>query len=124
MTLMTIIMPMEMNASARMKRKIVFVWQPSVPSSSKKPASAAANTVTSAATHSGIAGTLSVASWIDSTIPPATSTAAAARNSAFQLLRSRLRLKNSKTPALVIARKAGSSPNAAKNWPKLLSRPG
>ena len=56
MTLMTIIMPMEMNASTRMKRKIVFVWQPSVPSSSKKPASAAANTVTSAATHSGIAG--------------------------------------------------------------------
>ena len=124
MTLITIIMPMEINASTRMKRKIVFVWQPSVASSSKKPASAAANTVTSAATHSGIAGTLSVASWIDRTIPPTTSTADAARNSTFQLLRSRLRLKNSKTPALVIARKAGSSPNAAKNWPKLLSRPG
>ena len=80
--------------------------------------------LTISGTHAGMAGTLSVASWTDRKMPPNIKPNAPIRNNTFQSLLRQPRCRNSSTPAQMSARNAGSSPNAAKNCPKLLSFPG
>ena len=124
MMLIKSIVPTQTKMSVSTKRITVFPCAPEVTSSSAAEQTAAKNTVTSSGTHAGMAGTLSVASWTDRKMPPNIKPNAPIRNNTFQSLLRQPRCRNSRTPAQMSARNAGSSPNAAKNCPKLLSFPG
>lgn len=124
MMLIKSIVPTQTKMSVSTKRITVFPCAPEVTSSSAAEQSAAKNTVTISGTHAGMAGTLSVASWTDRKMPPNIKPNAPIRNNTFQSLLRQPRCRNSSTPAQMSARNAGSSPNAAKNCPKLLSFPG
>ena len=115
MMLIKSIVPTQTKMSVSTKRITVFPCAPEVTSSSAAEQTAAKNTVTSSGTHAGMAGTLSVASWTDRKMPPNIKPNAPIRNNTFQSLLRQPRCRNSRTPAQMSARNAGSSPNAAKN---------
>ena len=117
-------MPTQTKMTVHKKRRSVLAWQPRVIKRKAKAASASTKSVTSSATAVGSAGTLSVASWMERKTLPAIRQTPKASRIMCSSGRNSPRRTISNTPQLASSAKAGSSPKAAKNWPKELSWPG